>query len=249
VPPLAPLLALALVTASGGGSGCRVAIDVGHDRASPGATSARGAPEWAFNAALARRLEAALPRRGVPAFLLEREGDAVPPTERPARAAAVRATLLVSIHHDSVQPRYLSTWRFRGRDLAYSDRFRGYGLFVSARNGRFEESERAAGAIADALRAAGLAPSLHHAEAIPGEGRPLLDRARGIYRYDDLAVLAHAPMPAVLVEAAVIVHRGEERRARSPLHQQRVADALAAGVRAYCASAAARGAIAAPPSR
>jgi N-acetylmuramoyl-L-alanine amidase len=55
-------------------------------------------------------------------------------------------------------------------------------------------------------------------------------------------------MPAVLVEAAVIVHRAEERRARSPRHQRRAAEALAAGVRSYCDSEAARRATAAPPS-
>jgi N-acetylmuramoyl-L-alanine amidase len=42
---------------------------------------------------------------------------------------------------------------------------------------------------------------LHHAEPVAGESRELIDRALGIYRYDELAVLRTATMPAVLFEA------------------------------------------------
>src|SRR3954469_2293316 len=45
----------------------RVIIDVGHTEQAPGATSARGVSEFAFNVNLARRIEQQLVAAGVPA--------------------------------------------------------------------------------------------------------------------------------------------------------------------------------------
>ncbi len=216
------------------GATCRVAVDVGHDHVRPGAMSARGVPERAFNEALATRIHRALGRAGIPSFLVAGPGDPLEPIERARRAADGGATLLVSVHHDSVQPRYLRPWSVDGKPLAYSDDFHGFSLFVSAENRAWRASIETAAAIADGLRRAGLSPTLHHAEAIPGEDRPLLDAARGLYRRDDLGILKHAAMPAVLVEAGVIVNRDEERSARSVEYQDAVARAVVAAAALRC---------------
>jgi N-acetylmuramoyl-L-alanine amidase len=93
-----------------------VAIDVGHDRARPGAISARGVPEFEFNLTLAREVLAMLRVAGFTrSFLIGESGAPLELRERTAIAGRGGARVLVSLHHDSVQPRYLHTWTFRGR--------------------------------------------------------------------------------------------------------------------------------------
>jgi N-acetylmuramoyl-L-alanine amidase len=87
-----------------------------------------------------------------------------------------------------------------------------------------------ASAIGERLRAAGLAPSRYHADADLGEDRPYADKRNGVHFFDNLAVARTATMPAVLVEAGVIVNRYEERELRKPRIRRRVAEAIAQGV-------------------
>lgn len=221
---------------SGPAQACAVALDTGHSRDRMGATSARGAGEWFFNRALTETIAAALTAQGVRAVLINPEGGPIGLTERTQQAAALGADLFLSVHHDSVQPQYLIPWQVNGKALAYSDRFAGFGVFVSGRNRAFAASQRFAAGLADALMAVGLRPSLHHAEPIAGENRPLLDARRGLYQYDGLVVLHSAAMPAVLLEAAVIVNRAEEQTATTPEFRQRVAGAVTQAVTAFCRS-------------
>lgn len=215
----------------------KVAIDVGHSRQRPGATSAYGVGEFQFNRRLARVIRARLITAGFPATLLENaSGREQALADRTARAARAHANLFLSVHHDSVQPRYLSTWRVRGRTQLYSDRYRGFSIFVSGANAQAARSRQFAHLLGDALLAVPHQPSLHHAQAIPGEGRRLLDAQRGIYRFDELAVLRTATMPAVLVEFGVIVHREEARWLSDSANRRRLADAVVQAVAAFAAS-------------
>jgi len=76
---------------------------------------------------------------------------------------------------------------------------------------------------------------MHHALPVPGEGRPVVDATLGIFRFDGLAVLRTATMPAALLEAAIIVNRGEEEMTKLPATLDRFASAVANSVRRYCA--------------
>lgn len=228
------ILALAVAASSPAEAGCLVALDVGHYHEQPGEISAHGVPELAFNQALAGSTAAALAEAGIAATVINADGTIADLAERPRLAAAAGASLLVSLHHDSVQDRYKSTWTWHGVERAYSDVFSGFGLFVSARNPHLGESQRVAADIADGLRARGLIPSAHHAEAIAGEGRALLDPARGLYRFDELAVLRRAAMPAVLIEAGIIVNRADEVEIASELYRAKIAAAVTGAARAHC---------------
>ena len=160
----------------------------------------------------------------------------LPPAARAKRANAARACLLISIHHDAVQARFLDTWNVNGQERRYCDQFAGYSLFYSGKNAKTDASLALARRIGYELRAAGLSFTRHHAADIPGERRPLVDDTVGVYRYDGLAVLGTADMPAVLVEAGVIVHRQEETELAGEERQRKTAVALARGVAGWCAA-------------
>jgi N-acetylmuramoyl-L-alanine amidase len=213
----------------------KVAIDIGHHPAQPGAISAVGVPEYDYNRALVTDLHAALRRAGfTSAFLINEAGAAIPLEERTRIADAAKADLLLSIHHDSVQPQYLATWSVAGQPQKYSDRYQGYSVFYSEKNKEALASAAFARLLGRALRDQGLTPSLHHAESIPGEGRPLIDPAIGLYRFDDLIVLKTATMPAVLLEAGIIVNRAEEQQLRSEPYRGRLVAALVKSIQDFC---------------
>lgn len=197
--------------ASACGDPARVTLDIGHSPGRGGTTSARGRPEYAFNRRFVGELRSALEADGrFEVRVINEAGADISLTARAQQVAALPRGVFLSIHHDSVQPHYMSEWTVDGRTRRYSDVFRGYSLFVSNRGADFEGSTDLARGIAVRLRAAGFRPSLHHGEAIPGENRPLIDAANGIYRYDGLAVLKNARIPAVLFEVGIIVNRDEE---------------------------------------
>ncbi len=205
-----------------------VAVDVGHYETEPGATSARGRPELEFNRALAAALAGALEERGLRVRVIGADGRMAVLSRR--TAAARDARFFLSIHHDSVQPHYLEEWEHEGGRRRFSDRFAGFSLFVSRRNPELERSLACASSIGAALRAAGFAPSLYHAEPIAGESKPFADRANGVHYYDNLVVLHTATQAAVLLEAGVIVNRADETTLREPATQRAIAAAVAEGV-------------------
>jgi N-acetylmuramoyl-L-alanine amidase len=63
-------------------------------------------------------------------FIIETPGETLSLFERTAVARTKGADLFLSIHHDSVQPRFLLPWRtYQGRREYYSDQFRGYSIW------------------------------------------------------------------------------------------------------------------------
>ena len=141
---------------------------------------------------------------------------------RTERANRIGADLFPSIHHDDVQEIYHAKWTYDGAPHSYSDRFSGYSLFLSRENRHFDDSLAFAKLLEAALTECGLAYSAHHAEPIRGEGRQLIDKALGIYRYDQLFVLRFNAAPAVLLEAGIIVNRADEVVLASPEGQARI---------------------------
>ena len=218
-----------------------IAVDIGHTALSPGAVSAHGRGEFEFNLALGRQVATALRSAGFPTETIVIEGQGKSQLKkRVARANALNPRLLISIHHDSVQQRYLKTWEHNGRLLKQADRFSGFSLFISRANVKFEDSSIFATLIADQLIAAGLHFTTHHAENIAGERKPLLDPERGIYEYKNLRVLKDTYMPAVLLEAGVIVNRDEELALATPERQIAISDAIALAALQMCGGGAAQ---------
>jgi N-acetylmuramoyl-L-alanine amidase len=205
-----------------------IAIDVGHYFEKPGVISARGVTEFEYNLRLSLEIAAALRRTGHRTLLIGDDGLADNLGRRSPRAAGM--DLFISVHHDSVQPRFLSAWEYEGASLLYSDRFSGYSLFVSRLNGHTEASLKCASAIGAGLRRAGFTPSRYHADPIVGENRPFADEENGVHYFDNLAVLKTAGIPALLFEAGVLVNRDEELRMRDPAVRKKIVAAITSAV-------------------
>ena len=208
-----------------------IAVDPGHTNTSPGATSARGVPEVQFNARLASRLVRVLKQAGFDnAFLTNRDGAPIALLDRSRVADDRDARLFLSIHHDSAQPQFFSTWLHRGVRRSYSDAFKGHSIFVSQQNGDAAGSLRFARLLGDRLRTRCFVPTLHHAQKIGGESRELLDAdAGGALRSgpDRQPARGNAAAKRAPPEAD---GRGDRRRDRRLLRRCRAAriDAVAA---------------------
>jgi N-acetylmuramoyl-L-alanine amidase len=214
----------------------KVALDVGHTVENQGATSARGVKEYVFNLRLAKDMEKALKDAGFSQTHLFVTPGATRAQlfKRVERANALGVDLFVSIHHNDVQERYKEKWEHEGESRAYSDQFSGHSLFVSHENPRLADSLTFGRLLGIALKEQGLIYTRHHLEDVPGERRQLLDPDAGVYRYDKLVVLMHTKVPAVLVEAGIIVNRADELLLETPEHRARIAQANVAAVSSFC---------------
>lgn len=188
-----------------------IVLDPGHGPASGGATSVTGVAEVRYNDRFVAELAAALQEAGWHVLLTRRPDQDAELTARAAVANVQDALALLSIHHDSTQLRYLR--RIDAHEppvYETTESIAGYSLFVSGDNLQYDRSLHLGTLLGTRLRTLGRAPNLRHAEEIDGEGRPLLDARLGVYRYDELAVLRHSKVPAVLLEVGVIVDRRDE---------------------------------------
>jgi N-acetylmuramoyl-L-alanine amidase len=217
-----------------------VAIDVGHTKASPGAISVTGRPEYEFNREIASQLEQRLKetnRDGSPTtikpFIISSEKP-MALTTRTKIAASRKADLFVSIHHDSAQDQYLEEREVNGREQRSTNEFSGYSIFISRKNPRYDESLDLARRIGRGMKA-NFPFARHHHERIAGENRPFADEDAGVYAFDDLVVLKTATMPAVLVECGVIVNPKEEQALLTKERQATITAQIVRGIRDYFA--------------
>jgi N-acetylmuramoyl-L-alanine amidase len=194
---------------------CYIAISIGHTPQKYGATSARGVPEYQFNRKTALSLYYTLQNAGIRSFFVNADENEISLKERVRSAASYKATHFISIHHDSVKEQFLKTWMYHGKKYRYSNRFKGYSLFVSKKNPYFAKSFSLAQSIGKSLRSSGMRPSTHHAMPIKGESKLWLDSYAGVLQYDNLVVLKRNHIPALLIECGVIVHQDEEKSVQS----------------------------------
>ena len=208
-----------------------IALDIGHTPLRGGAISARGVFEYRFNRRLVAELFAQLQAIGfIRAFVINPQGDEISLVHRSAEANQQKADLFLAIHHDSVKDKYLKNWEFDGKTQKYCDDFHGYSIFISRKNAKADESAQFADKLGRALLDAGLTPTLHH---VAQENRPILDRTKGIYAFDDLVVLKTAKMPALLLECGVIVNRAEEEKLNNAVYRERLIEAIGRAVQSF----------------
>lgn len=214
-----------------------IVLDVGHTVTKPGATSARGVREYYFNLKLAPVIKDELVRSGFRStHVMVTDVDGTVGLQRRAEHANhANADIFLSIHHDAVRNEYLTSWLYDGEEHSFFDDSKGFSLHVSPNNPSYQDSLALARLIADRLLAGGLEFTAIHEPSHPQGARvPFVDAARGIYLRDKLAVLNETRMPAVLLEAGVIVNRDEELALASAERQEAIAKAVADAVTRFC---------------
>ena len=219
----------------------RVVVDVGHTVDVPGAMSARGIPEYAFNLQLAREIKQALVNAGFEqtVLLITATAPRRGLVERAARANSLRANLFIAIHHDSVPDNLKHSWDYDGQKNEFNDDYPGYAIFISNDNADPVGSLQFASLLGRELERRSLHYTPHYTYALMGHRRRILvDSKAGVYRYDELIVLRQTTMPAVLLEAGSIVNRQEELELGTQERRSLTSAAIVAAVENFCAARA-----------
>ncbi len=213
-------------------------VDVGHTAKVGGALSARGVFEYEYNLLLANEVTQRLLDRGFAktSLLITTDRTRNGLFKRTEFANGVSADLFLSIHHDSVPNKFLQKWEFEGEEHGYSDRFKGHSIFISNDNPDRKGSLLFGQLLGREMKARGLKYTPHYVEPFMGtRRRELVDAAAGVYRYDQLIVLRHTRMPAVLLEAGSIINRDEELAMRLPARRALITQSVADAVDGFCA--------------
>ncbi len=218
-----------------------VAIDAGHGGKDAGAIGSKGTKEKDVTLSVARRLAKLIAKeRGMRAYLTRDNDTFVGLRTRMTRARKQNADLFVSIHADAFQdpdvggssvytlsPRGASSeaakWladKENAADLVGGVKLGEGGgdlatmLLDMSQNATMEQSGAAAELVLSRLAKLG---GLHNAR---------VQRA-------GFVVLKSPDVPSMLVEAAFISNPKEEAKLRDPSHQQRLAEAILTGIKAY----------------
>ena len=219
-------------------AGFRPVVDVGHSEKSAGAMSARGVTEYEYNLRLAKAVTQALGELGFAktTLLITEDPKRNALFKRAERANNLAADLFLSIHHDSVPNKFLEKWEFEGEKHGFSDRFKGHSIFISNDNADRKGSLLFGQLLGGGLKTRGLQYTPHYVEPFMGNRRRVLvDAEAGVYRYDQLIVLRHTRMPAVLLEAGSIINRDEELELRGPERRALIAESVVDAVARFCA--------------
>jgi N-acetylmuramoyl-L-alanine amidase len=217
----------------------KIVIDAGHGGIDSGARSAGGIYEKDLTLDIARRLEVALRERGFAVAMTREEDETVSLRERSARANRAHGDLFLSIHVNSLPRR-----DGRGVETYYlgppSDS--GGSALATAENAESGYSVADVRAVLEGIYVNMRASdSQALAETVQRRLYESLRRAspdledRGV-KTAPFVVLVGAAMPGILAEVSCISNEKEAALLEQPSHRQRIAEALASGIRAYAST-------------
>jgi N-acetylmuramoyl-L-alanine amidase len=211
-----------------------IVLDPGHNPGQGGATSIQDTREVTYNDRFVGELAPALKQAGWRVTVTRQPAQHIDLLARARLANRLHAAVFLSIHHDSAQLQDLKKVQRNGlTGYETTVPIAGYSLYVSGKNAQYAKSLQLATLLGQELRSLGRPPTLYHAEKIPGENHPLLNRHLGIYRYDDLAVLHHTAMPAVLLEVGVITDRKDEAYVANAVNRKKMIEKIVAALQDY----------------
>lgn len=218
-----------------------IVIDPGHGGKDPGATGPRGTHEKTIVLAISKKLRAIIDRQpGFRAVLTRNRDRYIPLRQRMALARKDKADMFVAIHADAYrnrQARGASVYALSGRG-ATSEAARWLAK-------RENESELMGGVqlsdkgnvLKSVLINLSQTATIRASLMIGGQMIHFLARIAYLHhsRMEQAAfvVLKSPDIPSLLVETGFLSNPSEERRLRSTAYQQRIALAIAKGVRNY----------------
>jgi N-acetylmuramoyl-L-alanine amidase len=218
-----------------------VAIDAGHGGEDPGAVGRRGTQEKNVTLAIAQRVRRLLEADPNVRLLLTRDGDYfVPLPTRVAKARRVQADLFVSIHADAwVKPDVCGSSVFalseRGATSTaaawLAKRENDADLIGGVNLGAHDPG--VARVLLDLSTTAQINDSLRFGNAVLRELEQVNTLHRARVEQAGFAVLKAPDIPSILVETAFISNPDEERRLKDDAYQEKIAAAIASGIRGY----------------
>ncbi len=218
-----------------------IAVDAGHGGQDPGAIGRGGTREKDVTLAIARKLAAAINAEDGMRAVLIRDGDYfITLGGRTRKARQLGADMFISIHADSVGDRDVT----------------GSSVYVLSLRGASDEaakwladSENAAdlkggvslddkddvlgSVLLDVTQKEAMSDSVEAADSVLKALRGVVSVHRPRVQHAGFVVLKSPDIPSMLVETSFISNPTDERRLRDGDHQQRLADAIRAGVRNY----------------
>ena len=220
-----------------------VTLDPGHGGEDPGAVGKRGSYEKNVTLSIAKRLKARIDSEPNMRAVLTRDSDFFVPLQmRVQKARRVRSDLFVSIHADAfIRPdangssvfalsergASSSAARYLAQKENEADLIGGVNLDV--------RDPVLARTLLDLSQTATISDSLKL-------GKEVLQELGGINRLHKasveqagFAVLKAPDIPSILIETAFISNPEEERRLNDDAYQNKMADAIMAGIRRYFA--------------
>jgi N-acetylmuramoyl-L-alanine amidase len=221
-----------------------VAIDAGHGGEDSGAHGATGTYEKNVTLSIARRVKAKLDQEATIRGVLIRDGDYfIPLAGRVSKARAANADLFVSIHADAfIRPEARGSSVFAlsehgatsaaARWLARKENDADLigGVNVDVKDQYLKRT------LIDLSQTATINDGLKLARSVLHEIGEINDLHKGEVEQAGFAVLKAPDIPSILVETAFISNPEEERRLNSDAYQNKLADAIVAGIKDYFAT-------------
>jgi N-acetylmuramoyl-L-alanine amidase len=218
-----------------------IAIDAGHGGQDPGAIGRGGTREKDVTLAIARRLKAHIDHEpGMRAVLTRNSDHFVILRDRIQRARADQADMFVSVHADAVRDRtvagssiYVLSARGATDEAALWLARRENAADLVGGVTLDDKDDVLASVLIDLSQGASMSASISAAEHVLGELYRVGNVRRREVQHAGFVVLKSPDIPSMLVETAFISNPQEEVRLRDVRHQERLAAAIHAGVRAY----------------
>jgi len=218
-----------------------ISIDPGHGGEDPGAIGAKGTYEKHITLSIARRLKALIDKQENMRAYLTRDGDFfIPLHERVNKARAVQADLFVSIHADAfIKPhaRGSSVYALSEKGatsaaakwLAKKENDADLigGINVNVKDRYLKQT------LIDLSQTAQISDSLKLGKAVLEELGGINQLHKRHVEQAGFAVLKAPDIPSILIETAFISNPEEEKRLNDEAYQDKMANAIATGIKRY----------------
>jgi len=229
------------VATSAKGRDLVIAVDAGHGGQDPGAIGRGGTREKDVTLAIARRLARQIDAEdGMRAVLIRDSDHFISLRGRVRKAREHGADMFVSVHADSVGDRrvtgssvYVLSLRGASDEAARWLAERENAADLAGGVSLDDKDDVLASVLLDVTQKESVSNSVEAADSVLTALRRVGNVHRPRVQHAGFVVLKSPDIPSMLVETAFISNTTDERRLRDAAHQQKLAEAIHAGVRSY----------------